>query len=192
MYQASFASARPADELVTVTRTRVRDGQQAADTDSVRTGVRIGVSVAVCVAFGSAVASAQTGANRASHTDQLRVESAVRQVFGKPTRSAGTVVLYPICVSAADSRFALVVVNPVQRSGAVAQPGYYYLQRTGTRFRLLDPLLSAATSLRRPRTVPAAVYRDFGIGGPKRLCAFQGAAAVKRVLQEHTAPAFPW
>jgi hypothetical protein len=143
---------------------------------------------AVLIAAG--VAQGRDLATRASRTDQQRVAASIEPAFGKPSRHPTlTIVLYPICISSVDPRFAFVVANPVQRSGAVAQPGYFYLRRVGLGFHRLDPLLTARTSLTRPSTVPLRVYRDFGVG-VKRLCGFQGEAAVKRVLRERSAPSF--
>jgi hypothetical protein len=152
------------------------------------------VTIAGClivVAFTTAAADARLIARRASHADQLLVAKAVAHAFGAPTTHARlTIVLYPICSSSVDARFAFVVANPVQQSGAVAQPGYFYLRRIGNTFRLLDPLLTAGTALRRPNAVPVAVYRDFNVGGKPGLCSFQGAAEVTRVLRRRTAPIF--
>jgi hypothetical protein len=126
---------------------------------------------------------------------QVQIAREVKRVFGPPNpypQRRITVVLYPICVSTVDSRFAFVVVDPVQRSGDVAQPGYLYLRRTPSGYHALDPLLTASTSLRRPSAVPRAVYDDWGIGTKTSACSFQGSTAVQRVLAGHLAPFFVW
>jgi hypothetical protein len=152
-----------------------------------------GVLIAAAIAAWVVVHHGRTGPKRASPAVQARVATAVEQWFGPasarrhfPLRE----VLYPICVSHADGRFAFAVVNPIQPDGTVAQPGWFYLRRVAGNYHVLGTLLTAGTSLDRPHGVPLDVYRDFGVGGPPRACAFQGPSAVAKTLREHSAPTF--
>jgi hypothetical protein len=163
------------------------------------TVTRLGIWVAVALSagtLGTAWADASISSRRAPSAVRIRVAVEVRRVFGQPSPDPQrriTVVLFPICVSTIDPRFAFVVANPVQRGGAVAQPGYFYLRREPSgNYKALDALLTARTSLRRPASVPRAVYNDFGIAKAPGTCSFQGAAAVKRALRQHDAPSFSW
>ena len=113
--------------------------------------------------------------------------------YGPPPSSPGnrvTNVVFPICISTVDPRFAFAVLTPVQPDGVATQPGFVYLRRVHTGYRVLGQLLSAATADDRPLGVSKQVHREFEPGGGYGTCTYQGGVAVLQAKRDHKAPVF--
>jgi hypothetical protein len=154
-----------------------------------RFGVRFGWLIAIVLVL-TVSAGVANASRSATPKEQVKIAAAVelkmRQWADSPPTtgiSHGTkVVLFPICVSTADSRYGLAIANPVDYAG---QYGLVFVRRTPAGYQTLGKLLTAGQASEEPPGLSQAAYADL-----HQTCAPADTKAVLRAEARHTAPVF--